>query len=85
VERISKELMKFVIDHNGTLSGEHGIGNDKSHYTSAYFGKCGKGLQLSIALIFNPTHRLNPLKIFPDRKFEETNFQTALNVMNHEK
>lgn len=76
VEQISKELMKFVIDHNGTLSGEHGIGNDKSHYTSAYFGKCGKDLQLSIAHTFNPTHRLNPLKIFPDRRFEENNTST---------
>jgi len=72
VEEIGKKLMNYVIEVGGTLSGEHGIGNDKSAYTGAYFGAIGKKTQLAVSSVFNPIHQLNPLKIFPERSFNET-------------
>jgi glycolate oxidase len=69
VERISKQLMERVIAVGGTLSGEHGIGNDKSGYMPLVFGPDSMRLQLAVPAAFNPTHQMNPLKVFDDRRF----------------
>lgn len=69
VERISKHLMERVIAVGGTLSGEHGIGNDKSGYMPLVFGPDSMRLQLAVPAAFNPTHQMNPLKVFDDRRF----------------
>lgn len=69
VEKISKALMQKVSDMGGTLSGEHGIGNDKSAYMLKHFGLTGQAIQMAIPKIFNPTHQLNPMKVFPERRF----------------
>lgn len=71
VERIGKRLMQRVIDVGGTLSGEHGIGNDKAAYMPMVFGADACRIQLAIPAIFNPRHQLNPLKVFPERRFQE--------------
>lgn len=75
VEAISKRLMQRVVQVGGTLSGEHGIGNDKSKYMSLVFGEETLRLQLAVPAIFNPRHQLNPLKVFQGRSF--TGGQTA--------
>lgn len=69
VELIGKRLMHKVSEMGGTLSGEHGIGNDKAAYTAGHFGPLGEALQMSIPRLFNPRHQLNPLKVFPARRF----------------
>jgi glycolate oxidase len=69
VELISKNLMRRVVQLGGTLSGEHGIGNDKSAYMAEHLGLVGVAAQLAIPLLFNPRHQLNPLKVFPERRF----------------
>ena len=69
IEVISKKLMKQVIAVGGTLSGEHGIGNDKCDYMGMVFGPEALRLQLSVPMIFNPSHAFNPLKVFPERRF----------------
>jgi glycolate oxidase len=69
VEKIGKNLMKKVSEVGGTLSGEHGIGNDKSAYVAAHFGPLGQAMQMAVPLLFNPANQLNPLKVFPERSF----------------
>jgi glycolate oxidase len=69
VELISKRLMQRVIEVGGTLSGEHGIGNDKSAYMPLVFGPDSMRLQLSVPAAFNPAHQMNPLKVFDNRRF----------------
>lgn len=69
VEAISKRLMQRVIEVGGTLSGEHGIGNDKSDYMPLVFGPDSMRLQLCVPAAFNPAHQMNPLKVFNDRRF----------------
>jgi FAD/FMN-containing dehydrogenase len=61
--------MQRVIDVGGTLSGEHGIGNDKSAYMPLVFGPDSMRLQLSVPAAFNPAHQMNPLKVFDSRHF----------------
>lgn len=69
IEQINKTLMKWVIDIGGTLSGEHGIGNDKIAYMPMAFGTAGLKLQLAVGATFNPDHKLNPLKVFSSRRY----------------
>ena len=73
VELIGKHLMQRVVDVGGTLSGEHGIGNDKTAYMPLVFGPEMTRIQQSIPGIFNARHQLNPLKVFADRRFEGRN------------
>lgn len=69
VEHIGKRLMQRVVDVGGTLSGEHGIGNDKTAYMPLVFGPDALRLQLTVPAIFNPRHQFNPLKVFQERRF----------------
>ena len=69
VELISARLMQRVIEVGGTLSGEHGIGNDKAAYMPLVFGPESMRLQWAVPAAFNPTHQLNPLKVFENRRF----------------
>jgi glycolate oxidase subunit GlcD len=71
VESISKRLMRKVIEVGGTLSGEHGIGNDKTAYMPLVFGPHATRLQMATATAFDPTHKLNPLKMFAQREFAQ--------------
>ena len=70
VEAISKRLMHRVVEVGGTLSGEHGIGNDKTAYMPLVFGPETLQMQLAVPAVFNPQHQLNPLKVFGSRRFE---------------
>lgn len=72
VEHIGKRLMQRVVDVGGTLSGEHGIGNDKTAYMPLVFGPETTRIQLAIPAVFNPRHQLNPLKVFADRRFDSS-------------
>ena len=69
VEAISRRLMQRVVALGGTLSGEHGIGNDKTCCMPLIFGPEALRLQLAVPRIFNPQHQLNPLKVFSSRRF----------------
>jgi len=73
VESISRRLMQRVVEVGGTLSGEHGIGNDKTCCMPLIFGPEALRLQLAVPRIFNPRHQLNPLKVFNTRRFTPAN------------
>lgn len=77
VEAISKRLMQRVVEVGGTLSGEHGIGNDKAAYMPLIFGPTTLRMQLAVPRVFNSQHQLNPLKVFASRKFTTTREETT--------
>lgn len=77
VEHIGKRLMQRVVEVGGTLSGEHGIGNDKTAYMPLVFGPETTRLQLSVPYMFNPRHQLNPLKVFAQRRWNGANGTNA--------
>ncbi len=82
VEKIGKRLMQRVVEVGGTLSGEHGIGNDKTAYMPLVFGSETTRIQLAIAAVFNPFHQLNPMKVFSERRFDGANQTAATNHTN---
>jgi glycolate oxidase subunit GlcD len=69
VHRVGKRLMEKVVAVGGTLSGEHGIGNDKLDYLPLLFSPLTLAVHRSVAELFNPTNQLNPGKVLPQRRF----------------
>ena len=57
------EIFKLSIEHNGALSGEHGIGIEKKNYIELEINQPTISLMKQIKSIFDPNLVLNPCKI----------------------
>ena len=58
-----EEIFQFVVDLEGTLSGEHGIGISKAPYMKIAFNDVEMELFRSIKRAFDPNNILNPNKM----------------------
>lgn len=58
-------MFALVIEHGGTLSGEHGIGYDKKEFVSLEIEPDTLALMQRIKKEFDPRNILNPGKLFP--------------------
>lgn len=70
IERVLKageEILEVCLQVGGTLSGEHGIGLEKSEYMDRIFSDADRAAMQQVRHVFNPTGLLNPHKIFPQR------------------
>ena len=65
--KIVKELFEKVIEMNGTITGEHGIGITKAPYLEMEIPRAGLQLMSRIKAAFDPQGILNPGKIFHHR------------------
>lgn len=63
-EKAVKEIFMKVVELDGTLSGEHGVGNTKSKYLNLEIGSREMKLMKDIKKLFDPNEILNPGKIF---------------------
>ncbi len=70
VKEAGAKLMQSVIRVGGTLSGEHGIGNDKMDYLHLVFGPREMAAQKAVLSLFNPDNQLNPGKLLPGREYK---------------
>jgi glycolate oxidase len=59
------EIFQVVLDLGGTLSGEHGVGLTKAPFLSLELDPVSLTLMKKIKDLFDPSHILNPGKIFP--------------------
>ncbi|MBU0599779.1 FAD-binding protein [bacterium] len=64
VEEAIKEIFISTVEMEGTLSGEHGIGNTKSKYLPLEIKETEMELMKKIKKIFDPHGIMNPGKIF---------------------
>jgi len=58
-----EEIFKLVVNLEGTLSGEHGIGLSKAPYMHLAFSEGEMELFRSIKKAFDPNNILNPYKM----------------------
>lgn len=68
VERVTeagREIMETCVRAGGTITGEHGVGLDKSAYLSLIFSTDDMDAMLSLRAAFDPTGLCNPGKIIP--------------------
>ena len=61
----SEEIIRYCVEVGGALTGEHGIGMEKSELMSLLFSDADFDLMRRVHDAFNPTCSLNPGKIFP--------------------
>jgi glycolate oxidase len=66
VEGAGEEMLRAVVELGGALSGEHGIGLEKSAFMPWIFGADDLDAMRRVKSSLDPTGLLNPGKIFPD-------------------
>jgi len=62
------EIMKVCAEVGGSISGEHGIGLEKSDFMPLIFSAADLALMRRLKTAFNPTGLCNPGKVFPTKK-----------------
>jgi len=65
VEELGGEILKLCVRVGGSISGEHGIGADKSCYMSEMFTQTDLETMEYVRKVFNPKGLANPGKMFP--------------------
>ena len=61
-------IMKLCAEVGGSISGEHGIGLEKSDFMPFIFSAADLDLMQKLKTAFNPTGLCNPGKVFPTNK-----------------
>src|SRR5260370_30354583 len=65
-ERLSGAILDACIEHGGSITGEHGVGVDKSRDLPKMFGPAGLETHLPLPFAFDPALLLHPRNIFPN-------------------
>jgi len=68
VVQAGAEIMKVCAEVGGSISGEHGIGLEKSDFMPFIFSPADLALMQRLKSAFNPSGLCNPGKVFPTRK-----------------
>jgi len=66
VEGAGEEMLRAVVELGGALSGEHGIGLEKSAFMPWIFNADDLDAMHRVKDVLDPDGILNPGKIFPD-------------------
>jgi glycolate oxidase len=64
-EELSGAILDLCIEHGGSITGEHGVGVDKSRYLPKMFGADDLATMQLLRCAFDPAGLCNPGKIFP--------------------
>lgn len=61
----SEEILKMCVAYGGSITGEHGIGIEKSSYASCQFSERDLEAMAQLKSVFDPKGLCNPGKMFP--------------------
>jgi glycolate oxidase len=64
-EKVSGLILDLCIEHGGSITGEHGVGVDKSRYMPRMFGADDLDTMQLLRCAFDPAGICNPGKVFP--------------------
>jgi len=64
-EKLAGEIVFACLEHGGSLTGEHGIGEDKKKYMPKMFTDDDMNTMQRLRCAFDPHYLCNPGKIFP--------------------
>ena len=68
VRQAGREIMETCVRAGGSITGEHGVGLDKSIYLPLIFSDDDLSAMLQVRAAFDPSGRCNPGKIIPTPK-----------------
>lgn len=69
--RLAEKCFRVVLENDGTITGEHGLGRNRSKYLCDEWGKKACGYFREIKQIFDPQGLMNPGVVFTDRDLTE--------------
>jgi glycolate oxidase len=64
-EELSAEILKLCVRAGGSITGEHGVGQDKKMFMPEMFAEPDLQTMQLVRCAFDPDHLSNPGKIFP--------------------
>jgi glycolate oxidase len=64
-EEVSGKILDLCIEHGGSITGEHGVGVDKSRYMPRMFSETDLDTMQMVRCGFDPAGLCNPGKVFP--------------------
>jgi glycolate oxidase len=64
-EQVSGAILDACIEAGGSITGEHGVGVDKSRYMPKMFSSADLDTMQLVRCAFDPASLCNPGKIFP--------------------
>jgi glycolate oxidase len=64
-EVVSGAILDLCIEHGGSITGEHGVGVDKSRYMPRMFSEADLDTMQLVRCAFDPQGLSNPGKVFP--------------------
>jgi glycolate oxidase len=64
-EKVASEILQYCIDAGGTITGEHGVGADKSKHMLKMFSVDDLDAMQLVRCAFDPAAICNPGKVFP--------------------
>ncbi|MEU6999256.1 FAD-linked oxidase C-terminal domain-containing protein [Nonomuraea sp. NPDC046570] len=64
-ETVSGKILDLCIEHGGSITGEHGVGVDKSRYMPKMFTDDDLDTMQLVRCAFDPRNLSNPGKVFP--------------------
>ena len=67
----SREIMEACVAAGGTITGEHGVGSDKTDYMPLIFDAETLATMCDVRRVFDPATRANPGKVVPLRACRE--------------
>jgi glycolate oxidase len=64
-EQVSERILELCIEHGGSITGEHGVGNDKKKHMGRMFSPVDLDVMQLVRCAFDPAGICNPGKVFP--------------------
>jgi glycolate oxidase len=64
-EIVSGKILDLCVEHGGSITGEHGVGVDKTRYMSRMFTEADLDTMQMVRCAFDPAGLCNPGKVFP--------------------
>ncbi|MDQ2908489.1 MAG: FAD-binding protein [Candidatus Eremiobacteraeota bacterium] len=62
---VAREILAICLRYGGSITGEHGVGRDKSAYLGQMFGDDDLAAMNDVRCAFDPERLFNPDKVFP--------------------
>lgn len=64
-EEVSAQILRLCLERGGSITGEHGVGSDKSKYMAEMFSETDLDTMQLVRCAFDPGGIANPGKIYP--------------------
>ncbi|GIV97036.1 MAG: FAD-binding protein [Herpetosiphonaceae bacterium] len=64
-EKLAFDIIRLCVEAGGSITGEHGVGQEKKKYMSAMFAEPDLETMQLVRCAFDPARLANPTKVFP--------------------